>query len=163
VLIAASSSFLLIAVAALPFDYARVESKYRFYFGSATSASGPSLEELVSLTNHTLYRKEAEQIYIAVAPIDSLQATLNAEMGRRVYEAMPHSTFAIVRAGHLVYLEQPEAAATILKRTCKWWPPSCDEIRTRFNGLAEEKGEPFSSFAKAHLDKALVDSTKLEP
>jgi O-antigen ligase len=150
---AASALALPVFVAAVMLDYARVESVYRASFVPALRP--PTLQDVLRTANTTLYREEAEQIYLLGAPVDALHATLAAQMSERVFAGFPAPQFAVVRAAHLVYNGDEKKAAHILGRMCRSLPDSCDFIQRRFTRLARDNGEPFASFAAGPLPEAL--------
>lgn len=154
-----TASLLLAVTGLLTIDYARVETVYRVYFRS-DPVQLPTLESVLALTNATLYREEAEQIYLLTAPIDAFQASFNGAMSARVFAGFPAPQFAVVRAAHLVYAGDEDQAAYILGRTCHWLESSCQEMRNRFMWLAENNGEPFRSFVARRLDTVLPMKAK---
>ncbi len=153
-----AAALLLAATGLLALDYARVETVYRAYFRSQ-QVQLPRLESVLTLTNATLYRQEAEQVYLLAAPIDGFQAMFNGQMSARVFASFPVPQFAVVRAAHLLYAGDEEEAAYVLGRTCRWLASSCLEMRNRFEWLAENNGEPFKSFNARRLDVVLPVKT----
>jgi O-antigen ligase len=156
----ASVALLPVLVVLTALDYWRVESLYRAFFRDGNSEV-PKLEALLELTNKSLYRQQAEQIYLLAAPIDSFQATFNAQMSERVFVGFPAPQFAVVRAAHLLYNKEVDQAVYVLRRTCRWIESSCLEMRRRFEWLASHNGEPFVTFAANHLDGALPSQERL--
>jgi O-antigen ligase len=150
----AMSMLLPALVLASAVDYYRVETFYRAYFRDGKTEL-PRLESVIALTNATLYRQQAEQIYLLAAPIDSFHASFNADMSARVFVGFPAPQFAVVRAAYLVYAGDFAQASYVLGRTCKWLESSCVEMRRRFEWLASNNGEPFMTFKAQHLDQAL--------
>lgn len=157
-----TAALLLGATGLLAVDYSRVEAIYRTYFRSE-QVPLPTIDSVLALTNATLYREEAEQIYLLTAPIDALQASFNGEMSARVFAGFPAPQFAVVRAAHLLYAGDEEQAAYVLRRTCLWLESSCQEMRNRFTWLAQNNGEPFNSFNARRLDSALPINAKGTP
>lgn len=157
-----TAALLLGATGLLAVDYARVEAIYRAYFRSE-QVQPPTMDSVLALTNATLYREEAEQIYLLTAPIDAFQASFNGEMSARVFAGFPAPQFAVVRAAHLLYAGDEEQAAYVLGRTCRWLESSCQEMRNRFMWLAQNNGEPFKSFVARRLDSALPVKAKDAP
>ena len=150
----AAAGALVGVIGVVAYDYNRVESVYRVYFGPATEER-PNLESVLELTNTTLFREEAEQVFLLAAPIDAFNASFSGKMSERVFSGFPAPQFAVVHAAHVLYSGDEAHAAYILERTCQWQPSSCAVMRARFEELAETNGEPFSSFAVNRLKKSL--------
>lgn len=134
----------LIVLAAI--DYARIERVYRAFYRAA--AQMPSVQETARLTNATLFRREAEEIFLLSAPIDSLTAVFNASMSERAFLSRPVPPLAAVRAAYLLYGRDSEAARHVVNRTCSWSPDGCYEVMRRLQALAQSEGSPFAEFVE---------------
>lgn len=139
-------------VALLPLDYRRVESVFQYYFGAPSASMPFTLNDVLRLTNASLYRLQAEQAYLLTAPPDAFQAMFADDMSRRVFQRHPTPEFAVVRVAHLLHQGRHDEARHVLLRTCAWRAGSCASMRQRLEALGEEQGEPFRSFLREGVD-----------
>lgn len=136
-----------VAIVVAVVDYTRIESVYRAFFGGPAQQL-PTSGEVARLTNATLFRREAEEIYLLTAPIDTLHATFNLALSERAFLSRPVPPLAAVRAAYLLLAQDPTGARRVVDRTCQWSADGCLVLMRRFRALAEEQGSPFTDFER---------------
>ena len=125
-------------------DYRRVERLYFGHFVAAPADVSPMDTLRISMT--TIFRFEAEQLYMRQAPFEPLMLSMDMDVAQRVFQTKPAVEFLSPFLVRLMMVGKMKEAAAQLARYCERDPVNCDDVVRDFDRAALRREAPYEEF-----------------